>query len=106
MFRFIVHDYSIPLDFPASRKVVHNRARHDLDAFVWNLDDSVRSHCPQDRVFKKLPFSRYAMGMILPHDCELLTGEFAEREKLWSSYCHGKKVDWSVSIESEERGLV
>ena len=37
------------------------------------------------------------MDMILLHDCELLTGEFAEREKFWSSYCHGKKVDWSVS---------
>ena len=37
------------------------------------------------------------MDMILPRDCELLTGEFAEWEKFWFSYSYGKKVDWSVS---------
>ena len=37
------------------------------------------------------------MDVILPPDCELLTGEFADREKFWSYYCHVKKVDWAVT---------
>ena len=37
------------------------------------------------------------MELTLPHDCELLKGEFADQEKIWTSYCRGKKVDWHVS---------
>ena len=92
MYRFIVHEYSVPLDFPVSRKVQHNRARHDLDAYLWSLPDDVRSRCPSDDVFKKLPYARYAMEVSLPLDCELLKGKFAEKEKFWNSYCHDKKL--------------
>ena len=81
MYRFIVHEYSVPLDFPASRKVQHNRARHDLDAYLWSLPDQIRSRCSQERVFKRLPFARYAMDVIFPPDCEFLKGEFVDREK-------------------------
>ena len=97
MFRFIAHEYSVPVDFQASRKVLHNRARHDLDTYVWSLPDQIRSRCSTDNVFKKLSFVRCAMEMTLPHDCELLTGEFADREKNWISYYSSKEVVWHAS---------
>ena len=37
------------------------------------------------------------MELTLRHNCELLMGEFADREKIWTSFCNGKKIDWLVS---------
>ena len=82
MYRFIVHEYSVPLGFPASRKVQHNRAHHYFDAYLWSLPNEIRSRCPSDDVFKKLPYARYAMEVSLPHDCELLKGRICGKDKV------------------------
>ena len=79
IFRFIAHDYSVLLDFPVSRKVLHNCAHHDLDTYGWSLDYSLRSRCSHDNKFKKLLFARYAMDLTFLHYCEHLKGEFLDR---------------------------
>ena len=83
LFRFIMHDYSVPLDLLVSQRVVHNRAK--------------TSCCHNDPMFKKLPFNQLAMELQLPHDSLLSESELDEREKLRTSYCDGKKLDWYVS---------
>ena len=40
LFRFITHDYSVPLDMPSSRRSRSSRIRHDFDAHLWSLDES------------------------------------------------------------------
>ena len=34
LFRFITHDYSVPMDLPTSRRSRATRVRHDLDAYL------------------------------------------------------------------------
>ena len=94
LFRFITHDYSTPVDLPSTRRTQQIRRRHDLDVYLWSLDESLRSRCSEDSTFKKLPYTRFAMEVTVPHECLLLKDEFADREKLWISFYETKKVDW------------
>ena len=55
LYRFITHEYLVPLDFPVSHRVVHNLARHDLGEYIWSLGDLIRSRCHLDNVFKPFP---------------------------------------------------
>ena len=72
LYRFITHEYSVLLEYPASCRAIHNRARHDLDIYIWSLEESVRSRCAHIETFKKLSLNRYAMKLTLLDGCELL----------------------------------
>ena len=73
------------------------------------MDESLRSRCSEDSTFKKLPFSRFAMEVTVPHECLLLKDEFADREKLWTSFYDSKKFEWrttpAFSIRFRNEGL-
>ena len=85
------------MDVPASRRSRTWRIRHDLDEYLWFLDDSLRSLCCRDSTFKTLPNSRFAMEAMIPHDTVLDRDEFAYMEKLWSSFVTTKKFEWKTT---------
>ena len=83
---------SISLRIPPF-KSIHIHARHNLDEYLWSLPASC--FVGDDLVLKKLPYQRFAMELTIPYDHIFWKEEFSE--KLWSSYCNGKELDWEVT---------
>ena len=94
VFRFITHDYSVPVDRLVTRRVQKSRFRRDLDEYLMSIDESLRSRCSNDSTFKDLPGARYAMEIMIPHGSILEQDEFKDREKLWNSLVTAKNVTW------------
>ena len=94
VFRFITHDYSIPVETSVSRRARNLRCHRDLDAYLMSLDESLRSHCGNDSTFKDLPNAKFAMEVRIPPDSILERDEFKDRELLWTSFVTSKNCSW------------
>ena len=97
LYKFISYEHSVEDDRPTSQRAIHSKAKAQLDEYLQGLDDSLRSRCFNDDVFRNMTHSRFAMEVKVPDDCILVRKEFLQREELWKSFLEKKKVDWSVS---------
>ena len=89
--------HSAPVEASVSRRSKSMRKRHDLDSYLWSLDESLRSHCSGDSTFKDMPNAWFAMEVRIPLDTILERDEFLDREKLWTSFVTAEKFEWKVT---------